>query len=137
VTCLPHVSSVFNGLAAARLASVRSSPCRIVTWKIYTHTRPDGAHDGRVVRGYLFICLQHVEPVLGTHGHSGATLSQKVGARAQVTCGGPGAAPGREAGARAVGARCGLGAAPSWEPEPWGHVTTPELPPAGRREPLS
>jgi hypothetical protein len=38
-----------------------------------------------------------------------------VGARAQVTRGGPGAAPGREARARAAGARGGPGAAPSRE----------------------
>jgi hypothetical protein len=58
--------------------------------------------------------------VLGTHGSSGAALSQKVGAGTQVTCGGLEAAPSREAGARAVVARGGPGAAP-----------------AGRREPLS
>jgi hypothetical protein len=58
--------------------------------------------------------------VLGTRGSSGASLSQKVGAGAQVTRGGPGAALSREAGAKAVG-----------------HVAAPELPPAGRREPLS
>jgi hypothetical protein len=83
-------------------------------------TRPDGDHDGRVTRGYLFNCLQLVEPFLGTRDSSGAALSQKVGAGAQVTCGGLEAAPSREAGAGAVG-----------------HVTVPELPPAERREPLS
>jgi hypothetical protein len=67
-------------------------------------TRPDGDHDDRVTRGYLFIYLQPVEPVLGTRGSSGAALRHKVGAGAQVTCGGPGAALGRE-------------------PEPRGHVT--------------
>jgi hypothetical protein len=60
-------------------------------------------------------CLQPVEPVLGTRGSFGATLSQKVGAGAQVTCGGPGATPGWEAGAGAAGARGGPGAAPSRE----------------------
>jgi hypothetical protein len=76
---------------------------------------PDGDHDGRVARGYLFICLQPAEPILGTRGSSGAALRQKVGARAQVTRDGPGAAPGREAGAGAARARGGLGAAPSRE----------------------
>jgi hypothetical protein len=60
---------------------------------------------------YLF-CLQPVELVLGIRGSSGATLSQKVDAGAQVTCGGPGAAPGREVGVGATGARGG--------PEPGG-----------------
>jgi hypothetical protein len=66
--------------------------------------RPDGDHDGWVARGYLFICLQLAEPVLRTRGSSGAALSQKVGAGAQVAHGGPEAAPDREAGARAAGA---------------------------------
>jgi hypothetical protein len=55
--------------------------------------RPNGDHDGQVARGYLFICLQPAEPVLGTRGSSGVALSQKVGAGAQVIRGGPGAAP--------------------------------------------
>jgi hypothetical protein len=63
----------------------------------------DGDHDGRVGRGYLFICLQPAEPVLGARGSSGAALNQKVGAGAQVTCGVPGAAPGRVAGAEVTG----------------------------------
>jgi hypothetical protein len=57
-------------------------------------TRPDGDHDDRVTRGYLFICLQPVEPVLGIRDSSGAALRHKVGAEAQVTRGGPGAALG-------------------------------------------
>jgi hypothetical protein len=78
--------------------------------------RPDGDHDGRVVRGYLFNCLQPTKPVLGTRDSSGAILSQKVGAGAQVTRGGPGTALSREAGAGAAGARGGPGAVPSREP---------------------
>jgi hypothetical protein len=50
---------------------------------------PDGDHDGWVTRGYLFICLHPAEPVLETCDSSGAALSQKVGARAQVIRGGP------------------------------------------------
>jgi hypothetical protein len=76
---------------------------------------PKGDHDGRVAKGYLFICLQPTEPVFGTCGSSGATMSQVVGAGAQVTRGGPRAALGREAGARIAGARGGPGAAPSQE----------------------
>jgi hypothetical protein len=79
-------------------------------------TCPDGDHDGRVTRGYLFICLQPAELILETRGSSGAALSQKVGAGAQVTRGGLGAALGRE-------------------PEPRGHAAALELPRAGRREP--
>jgi hypothetical protein len=100
--------------------------------------RPDGDHDGWVTNGYLFNCLQHAQPFLGTRGSFGAALSQKVGAGAQVTrggpeaalsrgagaetvgtCGGPGAAPSREVGARAVGMHGSPGATPSgrWEPE--------------------
>jgi hypothetical protein len=81
---------------------------------------PDGDHDGRVVRGYLINCLQPAEPVLGTRGSSGAALSQKVCAGAQVTCGGPRASLSQEAGVGAVRAHGGPGAVP-----------------AGRREPLS
>jgi hypothetical protein len=76
---------------------------------------PNGDHDGRVDKGYLFICLQPAEPVLGTRGSSGAALSQKMGARAQVIRGGPGAALSREVRARATGTRGGPRAAPSWE----------------------
>jgi hypothetical protein len=76
-------------------------------------TCPDGDHDDRVVRGYLFICLQPAEPVLRTRGSSRAALSQKEGTGTQVTCGGPGAALGWKAGARATGAHGGPGAAPS------------------------
>jgi hypothetical protein len=61
----------------------------------------------------LFICLQPAEPVLGTCGSSGAVVSQKVGAGAQVIRGGPEAALSREAGAGAVGTRDGPGTAPS------------------------
>jgi hypothetical protein len=62
-----------------------------------------------------------------THGSSGAALRQKVGARAQVTRGGPGAIPSRGgtwqpgsypepgAGAGAAGTHGGLGAALSRE----------------------
>jgi hypothetical protein len=62
-----------------------------------------------------------------------------VGAGAQVTHGGPRATPSWEAGARAAGARGGPGAASSREAGAGaaGHVATPELPPVGRREPLS
>jgi hypothetical protein len=48
--------------------------------------------------GYLFNYLQPAEPVLGTRGSSGVVLSQKVGAGAEVTRGGPGATPSQEAG---------------------------------------
>jgi hypothetical protein len=75
--------------------------------------RPDGDHDDLVARGYLFICLRPAEPILWTRGHSGAAMSQMVGAGAQVTCGIPGAAPGREEGAGATGARGGPGATTS------------------------
>jgi hypothetical protein len=121
-------------------------------------TRPDGGHDGQVVREYLFNCLQPAEPILGTRDIFGAALSQKVGAGAQVTYDGPGAAPSREAGAgaaesrdgpgaapsreagaEAVGTRDGLGAASSQEARAGGTRTREalELPRAGRREPLS
>jgi hypothetical protein len=97
-------------------------------------TRPDGDRDGRVTRGYLFNCLQLVEPVLGTrcsfgvaltqkvgvvaqamHGGSRAALNREAGAKAMGVHGGPGAAPSREAGARAAGASDGPGAAQRWE----------------------
>jgi hypothetical protein len=78
-------------------------------------TCPDGDHDGQVARGYLFICLRPAESVLGTHDSSRATMSQTVGAGAQVARDSPGATSGREAGARAAGARGGPGAAPSQE----------------------
>jgi hypothetical protein len=77
------------------------------------HTRPDEDHDGRVIREKLFNCLQLVEPVHGTCGSSGAALSQKAGAGAQMTHGGPGATLSQEV--RAAGTRGGLGAAPSRE----------------------
>jgi hypothetical protein len=48
--------------------------------------------------GYLFICLQPAESVLGTRGSSGAALRQKVGAGAHVTHGGPEIAPSRDRG---------------------------------------
>jgi hypothetical protein len=70
-------------------------------------------HDGRVAREYLFICLRPAEPVLRMCGNFGATLSQKVGAGAQVTRGGPEAAPSREVGAGAVGTRGSPVAVPS------------------------
>jgi hypothetical protein len=63
----------------------------------------------------LFICLRPAEPVIRTRGSFGATMSQMVGAGAQVTCGGPGAAPGQRVGVGAAGARGGPGAAPSRE----------------------
>jgi hypothetical protein len=78
-------------------------------------TRPDGDRDGRVTRGYLFNCLQLVEPVLGTRCSFGVALSQKVGVVAQAMRGGPRAALSREAGAKAMGVRDGPGAAPRWE----------------------
>jgi hypothetical protein len=74
-------------------------------------THPDGDQDGRVTRGYLFICLQPLKPALGTRGSSGAALSQKVASGAPVTHGGPEAASGREVGAGAAGARASSGAA--------------------------
>jgi hypothetical protein len=77
--------------------------------------RPDADRDGLIARGYLFICLWPAEPVLRTRGSSEATISQMVGAGAQVPRGGPGAAPGREAGDGATGARGSLGAVPSRE----------------------
>jgi hypothetical protein len=87
----------------------------------------------------LFICLQPAEPILGTRGSSGAALSQKVGAGAQVIRGGPGVAPSREAGAGAMGIRDGPGAAPSQEAGAGAtrHVAALELPRAERWEPLS
>jgi hypothetical protein len=66
-------------------------------------TRPDGDHGGLIVRGYLFIYLRPTEPVIRTRDSSGATMSQMVGARGQVTRGGPRASSGQEAGA--AGAR--------------------------------
>jgi hypothetical protein len=75
------------------------------------HTRPDGDHYSQVIRGYLFNCLQLVEPVLGTRGSFRAAMRQKVGAGAQATRGGPGAALSQEIGARAAGTRGGPGAA--------------------------
>jgi hypothetical protein len=75
--------------------------------------RPDGDHDDRVTRGYLFICLQLVELVLGTCVSFRAALSQKLGAGAQATRGGLRAAPSQEAGAGATGTRSGPGATPS------------------------
>jgi hypothetical protein len=40
VTYLPHISSVFNGPPAARLAKVRSSPWCVVPWKIHMCAPP-------------------------------------------------------------------------------------------------
>jgi hypothetical protein len=77
--------------------------------------RPDGDHDGLVARGYLFICLRPVEPVLRTRGSSRAAMSQMVGAGATGARGGPGAAPSRETGAGAAGTRGSPRAAPSRE----------------------
>jgi hypothetical protein len=78
------------------------------------HTHPGRSHDGRVTRGYLFNCLRLVEPVLRTRVSFGAALSQKAGAGAQTTRGGPRAARARRR-ERAVRTRDGLGAAPSRE----------------------
>jgi hypothetical protein len=89
--------------------------------------RPNGDHDGRATRGYLFNCLQLVELIHGTRGSFRAALSQKAGAGAQATHGGPGAAPSRETGARDAGTRGGLGARKR-EPELRGHMVAPELP---------
>jgi hypothetical protein len=93
-------------------------------------TRPDRDHDGRIIRGYLFNCLQPVEHVLRACGSSGAVLTQKVGAGAQATRGGPGAArAGRwEPKPREHVAALELPQTGSWEPEPRGHVAVPELP---------
>jgi hypothetical protein len=71
--------------------------------------RLDEDHDGQVTRGYLFNCLQLVEPADGTRCSSEAALSQKTGAVAQATRGGPRAALRQE-------------------PEPRGHAVAPELP---------
>jgi hypothetical protein len=103
----------------------------------YAPTCPDGNHDDRVVRGYLFNCLQLAESVLGTRGSSEAALSQKVGVEAQVTRSGPGAAPRRELEPRGYVAASELPRVGRREPEPWGHVAALELPRVGRREPLS
>jgi hypothetical protein len=65
--------------------------------------------------GICLFALWHAEPVLRTCGSFGATMSQMVGAGAQVPHGGPGAAPSQEEGARATGAHGGLGAIPSRE----------------------
>jgi hypothetical protein len=81
----------------------------------YTRTRPAGDHDGLVTRGYLFIYLRPVEPVLGAHGSSGAAMSQMVGAGAQVTRGGPRAASSQEAEAGATGTLGSPGVASSRE----------------------
>jgi hypothetical protein len=72
-------------------------------------TRPDGDHGGLIVRGYLFIYLRPTEPVIRTRDSSGATMSQMVGARGQVTRGGPELPQARRQ-------------------EPREHVTAPELP---------
>jgi hypothetical protein len=78
-------------------------------------TRPNEDHDGRVTRGYLFNCLQLVDPTHGTRGSSVTALNQKAGAEAQATRGAPEAAPSREAGAGAMGTRDAPGAALSRE----------------------
>jgi hypothetical protein len=82
--------------------------------------------------------LQLTEHILRTRSSFRATLSQKVSAGAQVTCDSTGAAPGREAGASAAGTHDDPGAAPSREAGAGavGICGNPELPPAGRREPL-
>jgi hypothetical protein len=59
----------------------------------------------------LFNYLQLVEPIHGTCGGPGATLSWKAGAGATGSHGGPGATPSREVGARATGTRGAPGAA--------------------------
>jgi hypothetical protein len=61
----------------------------------------------------LFNCLQLAEPVLRTRDSFGAALSQKAGAGAQTTCGGPEATPSQETRAGATGTHAGPGAAPS------------------------
>jgi hypothetical protein len=99
------------------LHALRACGAALVAYHLrrYARTRPDGDHDGLVAMGYLFICLRPVEPVLRTRGSSRATMSQMVGAGAQVTHDGPGAALSREVGAGAVGTRGSPGATPSRE----------------------
>jgi hypothetical protein len=95
------------------LHSLRKCGAALVAYCLgrYVCTRPDGDHDGQVIRGYLFNYLQPIEPVLETCGSPGTALSQKAGAGAAGAHGGPGAA---RAGRR--------------EPEPRGHVAAPKLP---------
>jgi hypothetical protein len=71
----------------------------------------DGDHDGRVGRGYLFICMQPTEPWDMWRPRAG---SGSPSPRGHVV------APSREQ-----------------EPKPRGHMAASELPSAGRREPLS
>jgi hypothetical protein len=52
--CL-HVLLVFNGSSTARLAGAQHRPYHVVLWKI--RARPDGDHDGRIAKGYLFILI--------------------------------------------------------------------------------
>jgi hypothetical protein len=93
-------------------------PLSHIALEAFGHTRPDGDHDGWAAEGYLFTCLQPVEP--------GDTWQPQ-------SC----PEPGR--GARSMGTRGCPGAASSWElePEPRGHVVASELLSAGRQKPLS
>jgi hypothetical protein len=104
------------------LHALRTYGAALVAWCLgrYARTHPDGDHDGRVDRGYMFNCLQPTEPVLGTRDSFGAVLSQKwvLEPRRHTT------APKL----LRVGRR---------EPEPQGHVAAPELPQVRRRDPES
>jgi hypothetical protein len=51
-----HVLLAFNGLPAARLVGAQRHPRHIVPWKIRA-CPPDGDHDGRVAKGYLFTLI--------------------------------------------------------------------------------
>jgi hypothetical protein len=72
----PHVLLVFNVSPAALLADAQCRPCHVALWKI--RARPDGDHDGHVVRGYLFTLMAHslLNPH-GSHGGSGVALNRE------------------------------------------------------------
>jgi hypothetical protein len=53
----PHVLLAFNAPSAARLAGAWRHLCHVAPWKI--NARPDGDHDGRIARGYLFVLVAH------------------------------------------------------------------------------
>jgi hypothetical protein len=103
-TCLPHVSSAFNGACCTPceraeqplLCSVLEDTRVLAPMEIMMAWSPGGI--------YLF-ALRLAESVLRTRSSSGAAMSQMVGAGGQVSHGGPRAVPGQEAGAETTGAR--------------------------------
>jgi hypothetical protein len=77
--------------------------------------RPDGDHDGRVARGYLFILLAACGARVRDTWQLWSCLEPEGGCRSHGARGGLGATPSREAGAEGAGTRGCLGAAPSRE----------------------